>query len=711
MLTGDSASDRLTGELDAEQRRAVLLTTGPVCILAGAGTGKTRTVTYRIAHAVAIAAVPAEHVLALTFTQRAAGELRERLARLGVPGVAARTFHSAALRQLAHFWPRAVGGSPPTLLDHKARLVGQVASRLGLPSDRATVRDLSAEIEWAKVSLLTPDSYPAAASTGIRGQIAGLEPAALARILDAYDREKDRQGYIDFEDVLLLTTGMLENREDVAREVRSRYRWFTVDEYQDVSAAQERLLRAWVGDRSDICVVGDPNQTIYTFAGADPTILSGFRRHHPDTAVIRLTRNYRSTAGVVAVANALLARPSESLVSVRGAPADLPGVGRATGVEVGLAEYDDEVAEARAVAGEIAALLARGVPTSGMAVLVRTNGQLESFEEALADRAVPYVVRGGERFFAREEVRRAITLLRGAAKAATPPPTGTEPDPPDLGRDVRAVLSGLGWSEEPPSGRGAVRQRWESLSAIVAHADRIAAERPDARYAELIGDLDARAAAQHAPEADGVTLATLHAAKGLEWDLVFLPGLVDGTLPISLATTSEQVAEEKRLFYVGVTRARDALRLSWSRARSPGGRSNRRPSRFLDPIRPGGSSASAGGSGRPATAANRVPRRPPTCRSCGAPLATAAQRTARRCEVCPPRYDEAVFEALRRWRSDTARAGGVPAYIVFSDATLEAVAEALPTTTEDLGRVPGVGRVKLDRYAGDVLAVLAGVKG
>jgi DNA helicase-2/ATP-dependent DNA helicase PcrA len=595
-----------------------------------------------------------------------------------------------------------VGGSAPPIVAQKAPIVAEAAARVGAGTDRATVRDLASEIEWAKVTLLTPATYAATATAAARGDVAGLAPEVMGRVLDAYEDAKAARGVIDFEDVLLLTTAVLERHEDVARQVRARYRWFTVDEYQDVSAAQERLLRAWVGSRRDLCVVGDPDQTIYTFAGAHPGMLTGFPRAYPDAEVVHLTRNYRSTAGVVALGNRLLGGPRPPLVSVRGAAGgDGPVPGRAG--DVAFAEHEDEVAEAESVAGEIAGLLARGVAVSDIAVLLRINAQLDAFEEALSGRQVPYVVRGGDRFFARPEVRQAVTLFRGAAKAAA------GGDEPDLASQARAVLSTLGWSDDPPSTRGTVRQRWESLTALAEHADRVARDRPGAGLADLVADLDARAAAQHAPRADGVTLATLHAAKGLEWPVVFLPGVVDGTLPITHATTPDQIDEERRLFYVGITRARDMLRVSWSLSRTPGGRASRRPSRFLDGIRPGTAAAPAAASADPAGSRRdprRAPRKPATCRTCGTPLTTASQRTAGRCESCPPRYDPSVFDALRRWRSAAATEAKVPPYVVLSDATLEAVAERVPTTTDELAGVSGVGEVKLARYGDDVLSVV-----
>jgi DNA helicase II / ATP-dependent DNA helicase PcrA len=714
MVLSPGDAPALLAPLDDEQRAVAQAVRGPVCVVAGAGTGKTRAITHRIAHAVAVGATVEDHVLAVPFTARAAGEMRERLRALGVGRVTARTFHAAALRQLQHFWPAVVGGGAPSLLEHKAAVVGEAASRLGIKVDRSTVRDLSAELEWAKVGLLTPATYPAAAAAAGRGEAAGLEPALVARLIEAYEDAKTARGVIDFEDVLLLTIAMLREREDVARQVRARYRWFTVDEYQDVSAAQQMLLDAWVGDRDDVCVVGDPNQTIYTFAGADATLLGGFAASRPGTTVVHLVRNYRSRPAVVSLGNGVL-----DAASPGGHPDRTPRLKavRDQATELGpptFTEHPDDVAEAEAVAERVAGLLAAGVSAADVAILVRTNGQLEVIEEALGDRGVPYLVRGGERFFARREVREGLVLLRGAAKAGSDDAAATP-----LADTVADVLSGAGWSPEPPSGRGQVRDRWESLAALVDHARRLTAQQPGARLADLVGDLEARAAQQHAPVLDGVTLATMHAAKGLEWDVVLLPGLTDGMVPIALATTPAAIEEERRLLYVGVTRAREVVHLSWARARNPGSRGGRRPSRFLDGVRPGtgtgtgghGGSAGPGGRTGPGAAGSSRSRRtavarPALCRGCGVPLATAAQRTAGRCADCPPRYDEQLYTALRDWRAATAGEAGVPAYVVFTDATLEAIAERRPARVEDLVGIPGVGAVKLDRYGPGAVAVV-----
>jgi DNA helicase II / ATP-dependent DNA helicase PcrA len=691
-------ADEVLEHLDPEQRQVAAALTGPVCVLAGAGTGKTRAITARIAHGVLSGTYAAPHVLAVTFTARAAGEMRARLRDLGVGGVQARTFHAAALRQLQYFWPQAVGGAPPQVLPHKAPLVAEAASRLRLGADRAKIRDLSAEVEWAKVSLLTPETYAAAAERAGRGTPGGHEPTAVARLLQVYEDVKTDRGLIDFEDVLLLTAGILDERPQVAETVRAQYRHFVVDEYQDVSPLQQRLLDLWLGGRQELCVVGDASQTIYSFTGASPDYLLGFPRRYPGATVVRLVRDYRSTPQVVALANGLLARAAGQRSSGR---LELVAQ-RPAGPAPVFAGYSDDVEEAAGVARAAKALLAAGVRASEVAVLFRTNAQSEPIEQALADVGVPYVVRGGERFFSRREVRDAVLLLRGAARSAD----AGQP----LGEVVRDVLSAAGWSAQPPSGAGAVRERWESLAALAGLADEIAERRPGSTLPDLVAELDERAAAQHAPVVEGVTLASLHAAKGLEWDAVFLTGLSDGLLPISFAEGWEAVEEERRLLYVGVTRAREHLHLSWARARTPGGRASRRPSRFLDGLRPDdGSPSGSAAAGR--AAGRKAAKAPATCRTCRAPLSTGAERKIGRCSSCPATYDEQTFERLRAWRLRTATAAGVPAYVVFTDATLVAIAETTPPDPGALARVPGVGATKLQRYGEEVLEVLAGSGG
>jgi DNA helicase-2/ATP-dependent DNA helicase PcrA len=691
-----SGADAVLEALDPEQRQVASALHGPVCVLAGAGTGKTRAITSRIAYGVLSGVLTPQHVLAVTFTARAAGELRTRLRDLGVVGVQARTFHSAALRQLQYFWPRVVGGDLPRIADHKAGLVAEAAGRLRLGVDRTGVRDLAAEIEWTKVTQTHRDDYPSAAAAAARTPPAGLDAAGVSRLLGVYEEVKRDRGVIDFEDVLVYAVGLLADRADIAEQVRTQYRHLVVDEYQDVSPLQQSLLDLWLGERDSLCVVGDPAQTIYSFTGATPRFLLDFRTRWPEAAEVRLVRDYRSTPQVVGLANALLARAA----GVRQARLELQAQ-RPPGPSPTFQEFADEPAEATGVARAIQDLLRRGTPASEIAVLFRTNAQSETFEAALADAGVPYLLRGGERFFARPEVREAHLLLRGAARAASA-------DPEALGVAVRAVLTTNGWTEGSPPSGGAARERWQSLAAIAALADQLAERLPGAVLSDFVTELDERAAAQHAPTVEGVTLASLHAAKGLEWDAVFLVGLTEGMLPITYAETVDAVEEERRLLYVGITRAREHLWLSWAMARTPGGRGGRRPSRFLDGVRPGDLGRPPGAGARARTTRGRSTA-PVACRTCGAGLHTPAERKLGRCSQCPPTYDEALFEALREWRLERAREASVPAYVVFTDATLTAIAEVRPADDRQLATIPGVGRTKLDRYGQDVLALVAKV--
>ncbi|WP_435203593.1 ATP-dependent DNA helicase UvrD2 [Janibacter sp. GS2] len=667
-------------------------------VLAGAGTGKTRAITHRIAYGVHSGAYQPQRVLAVTFTARAAGEMRTRLRDLGIVGVQARTFHSAALRQLHFFWPQAIGGAAPEIMGHKAPAVGEAAARVGMRLNRSEMRDVSAEIEWSKVSLLTPESYPAAARRA-RREPPGMDHTAMARLISAYEEVKGERGVIDFEDVLLLTVGILEEREDIARTVREQYRHFVVDEYQDVNALQQRLLDLWLGGRGDICVVGDPAQTIYSFTGATPQHLLRFTDHHPGAATVRLVRNYRSTPQVLSLANTLLTDASGQR---RGGAVELVAQ-RDGGPKPELTVHDDDQAEAGWVAERVTKLVAAGRPLREIAVLFRTNGQSEALESALADADVPYLVRGGERFFSRKEVREAILLLRGAARTDD----GSKPLPHLVGD----VLGGMGWHEDSPASSGAVRARWESLKALVDLSARLAASTPQARLPDLVRDLDERIAAQHAPDVEGVTLASLHAAKGLEWDVVFLTGCSDGLLPIMMADGPEEIEEERRLMYVGVTRARAVLHLSYARARTPGAKGSRRVSRFLDhaaAILGEGARSTPKRATAPRGSGKLKPSRPKVCKGCGADLVTAAEKASGRCPNCPPTYDEATFERLRSWRLAVSRAASVPAFVVFTDATLEAIAEAEPGGQRDLAAISGVGPRKLSLYADQVLAVVGG---
>ncbi|MGI5287121.1 ATP-dependent DNA helicase UvrD2 [Nonomuraea polychroma] len=672
--------DVLTG-LDPEQRAVAEAVRGPVCVLAGAGTGKTRAITHRIAHAVRSGVVDAQGVLAVTFTTRAAGELRQRLRALGAPGVQARTFHAAALRQLTYFWPRVIGGEAPSVIESKLPVLAEACRKIRKNPDRSELRDIASEIEWAKVTQIGPEDYVAAAAKHHRTPPVAADE--IARLYEAYEHLRRERHLVDFETILELTAAVMTEHQEVAAQIRQQYRYFVVDEYQDVNPLQKLLLDTWLGGRDDICVVGDPNQTIYSFTGASPRYLTGFAVEHPQAAVIKLVRDYRSTPQVVDLANLVIAKSKS--------PHRLELLAqRPDGPKPVFADYDDEPAEAAGVARAIRKLLDKGVPSREIAVLFRVNSQSEAYEEALSKAEIPYVVRGAERFFERPEVRQAVVLLRGAARSASGEPLASE---------VHHILAGVGLTPSPPGG-GKAREKWESLKALADLAEDMAAEGGD--LPAYVAELERRASEQHAPPVEGVTLASLHAAKGLEWDAVFLVGLTDGMLPIIYAETPEQIEEERRLLYVGITRAREHLSLSWALARAPGGRKSRRSSRFLDGLT---GRATAPPRLAPAARERRTVAAPVSCRVCAKTLVAAAEQKLGRCATCPADYDEALLERLKAWRTATAKESKVPPYVVFTDVTLQAIAERAPTTEQELLSIAGIGRVKVERYGAAVLSL------
>ena len=688
--------DAVNPGLDDEQREAVLAARGPLCVLAGAGTGKTRTITHRIAHLVAEGHVAAAQVLAVTFTSRAAGEMRTRLRSMEVAGVSALTFHAAARRQLQYFWPRVVGDTGWQLLDSKFAVVAQAANRARLQVSTDDVRDLAGEIEWAKASLISPEGYAAAVAEISRD--IPLDAEKVATVYAGYEKLKsNRDGItlLDFDDLLLHTAAAIENDQAVAGEFRDRYRCFVVDEYQDVTPLQQRVLQAWLGDRDDLTVVGDANQTIYSFTGASPRYLLEFSRTFPEAAVVRLERDYRSTPQVVSLANRVIAAARGRMA---GSKLHLIGQ-RPPGPEPVFREHTDEVAEATAVAKAIKTLIDAGTPVSEIAILYRINAQSEVYEEALTAAGVPFQVRGGEGFFSRQEIRQSLVAMQRAADRS-----GGQERSDSLPVTVRALLVPLGLTAEAPTGVKA-RERWEALAALAELVDEEVAIRPDLDLASLVAELKVRADSRHPPTVQGVTLASLHAAKGLEWDAVFLVGLADGTLPISHALAkgpdSEAVEEERRLLYVGITRARAHLELSWALARAPGGRQGRRPSRFLNGIAPQ-AQVEPGAPSKPRRQRGGTPH----CRVCNAVLTTAPSIMLRRCESCSVDIDEELLAQLKEWRLATSRELSVPAYVVFTDNTLIAIAESLPDDEAALTAIPGIGARKLEQFGADVLELV-----
>ena len=552
-------AEDLLSNLDDEQRLAAESLVGPTCILAGAGTGKTRTITHRIAYGIAKGYYAANRVLALTYTNRAAGELRSRLRALGAAGVQVKTFHAAALSQLEFFWPQFAGVPAPQVLESKGKLIGQAATELGIKLDTAALRDVAAEIEWRKYSMLSIEQY--AELVAKRPRVGSLTAEQNLALQEQYELSKVRSQRLDWEDVLILTLGMLRAEPLALSHVQQQYRFFTVDEYQDISPLQHELLDAWMGDHTDLCVVGDPNQTIYSFTGATSDFLRNFATRYEDAKVMQLTQNYRSTQKIVSAANRVVAESN---------PVDALTSQGEVGDEVRVLQFAHITDEAKEVALAVKEQLAAGVKPNEIAVLYRVNGQSEVFEAALADQKVDYQLRGGERFFNRPEIARAMTALRAESNSASREDKSTF----EL---VTDVCRSLGWTAREPDAAGAERDRWESLSALIA----MLAEMPEgSSLAQFAAELDERKRSQHEPVKPAVTLSTIHAAKGLEWSHVFIVGVTEGYLPIAYAGTAAEIAEEKRLFYVAITRAKRKLSISWSKRDNNSGR-EREPSRFL----------------------------------------------------------------------------------------------------------------------------------
>ena len=548
---GNLRAEEILEALDSEQRAVALATRGPVCVIAGAGTGKTRAITHRIAYAAAIGTMDPHKVLALTFTARAAGEMRTRLRSLGVPAVAARTIHAAALKQLTFFWPQVFGGRTPDLLTTKSGFLTEAIKRAQLQgelsiSSRDLLRDIATEIEWAKVSQVAPSDY---LSESLKRTVKPrINPEQLAKVYTAYESVKHQERAIDFEDVLLLTTAMIEQEREVRERVQDQYRFFTVDEYQDISPLQQRLINAWLGSRQELCVVGDPAQTIYSFAGATPVFLNSFTQRFPDAEVVRLTTGYRSTPEIIFTANSILRKGAmgNELVAIN-----------EHGSKPTIAAYNDEAAEIAGIVRDIKQLISEGTPAQEVAVLARTNNQLNGLEKAMNAANLPYQVRNTERFFERKEVRDFLKQVRTASVIPT---------------------EGVSWLDElrtlaQPFLTGGAIDGIAALLHLARELDGDSGFTPKNLRAYL-REVEDRVQQNNPPTMPVTTLATLHAAKGLEWERVFLIGVSDGILPLeNNSTTGDQASidEERRLFYVGITRAKSDLRLSY----------RGKPSRFL----------------------------------------------------------------------------------------------------------------------------------
>ena len=544
-------AEEILAALDGDQREVALATRGPVCVIAGAGTGKTRAITHRIAYAAAIGTMDPSKVLALTFTARAAGEMRTRLRSLGVPTVAARTVHSAALKQLIYFWPTVFGGRTPDLMNSKTPFLTEAVNRADLAGEiritsRETMRDIATEIEWAKVSQVAPIDY--LDQVNARSMKPRIMAEHIAAIYVAYESLKKQELAIDFEDVLLLTSAMLEEERSVRERVQDQYRFFTVDEYQDISPIQQRLINAWLGSRKDICVVGDPAQTIYSFAGATPVFLNTFTQRFPEAEVIRLSTGYRSTPEITFAANALLR--NSSMGQELTASND-------HGLHPSVDGYKDESAEIAGILSQITTLLSEGTAPQEIAILARTNSQLKGVERAMNSKGLPYQVRSTERFFERQDVRDFLKQVRQASVLPTEGATWID----ELRTIAQPYLTG-----ESIDGIAALLHLGRELDSDDGFTPKT--------LRGFLREVEDRVTQNNPPTMPVVTLATLHAAKGLEWERVFLMGASEGILPLetgSTGTSDAVVAEERRLFYVGMTRAKVDLHISYRGS----------PSRFL----------------------------------------------------------------------------------------------------------------------------------
>lgn len=532
-------SKQILTELDAEQLAVVTAIRGPVCVIAGAGTGKTRVITNRIAYAINSGVTDPTKVLALTFTARAAGEMRARLRALGVPNVSARTFHSAAIKQLLYFWPYAFGGQFPTLLTTKSGFVSQAIERaeVAVPAQAAVLREIAGEIEWAKVLEISPENYHEKAIESNRlvklpnNKSANENLGMISQVYEAYESLKRQERTLDFEDVLLLTVGMLEEDRAVRERIRDQYRYFTVDEYQDVSPLQQRLLNLWLGNREEICVVGDAAQTIYSFAGATSNFLLNFKNRFPNAQVFRLSTGYRSTPEIINTANQILR--VANLVSDHGIELQSVNTHGEKPLVNGFGSAADEIAY---VATEVKKQIDSGIDSSDIAILARTNAQLDQVKSALNNLRVASQIRSGERFFERVDVRDAMRLIRGAS--VLPSEGG------DWFADLVSVLQPFGDADY--------------VTAFLRLAKSIK-DNGGENMRAFLREIEDRAEQNNPPILPGVTLSTLHGAKGLEWDHLYLIGISEGVLPMG-----NDLNEERRLFYVGVTRAKQRIHITYA---------------------------------------------------------------------------------------------------------------------------------------------------
>lgn len=677
----------LLSGLDENQRIAVEAVRGRVAIIATAGSGKTRVITNRIANAIKTNAHKAETGLALTFTNKAASEIRGRLAKLHIPPVAAATFHATALRQLAHFWPKIVGGPMWNVISTKSSLIDQAALAAGISLNEPARRNLISEIEWAKSSGLDGESYLKLERNNedLTGQM----------VVDVWGRYTDltkRNRVLDFEDILQLNLGLLASDPDVLQQVRMRYTWFTVDEFQDVTPLQNALLQQWVGNRNELCVVGDPAQTIYTFAGANANFLQDFKQNYPDTLQIELNRTYRCPQAICAIANNLmnLSQTPSSMVSAKNDAG-----------QVVVNHFLDEESESYEIANQIAELIKSGIDPREIVVLLRINSMSQVLEEAFAELNIPYSMRGLTRFFERPEVKQLLLDLRVGSYINS----GI-----DLVSAVEQVATLHGWTETPKYSSESARTKWEALSALINVAKDLKAQYPEASFEEYFAEIAHRTNENYDPQAAAVTICTIHTAKGLEWEHVFIPSVVEGILPFDPKRAPENVEEERRLFYVAITRAKKSVYISTSKTRL--GFENA-PSRFLQSVTTTDQALIAPLSqARVIRPSARLEIKVEKCRVCNKGINEVRELALKICRQCEPvtksaQFAESVKVGLKSWREDYAKQAEMLPWLLISDLAIDALAEFQPSTIEELNDIHGINSAKSAVIGSDILLVIA----
>lgn len=656
-------------QLDPQQRQAAQYLSGPVCIRAGAGSGKTRTITHRIAYGIARGDYQPDSVLAVTFTAKAAAEMRYRLHQLGADGVTVNTFHAEALKQIRHYWPTAVGGTLPKIIEYKSSLIASTLQQLKLPNDKNTIRDISAELEWAAVNMIDDETYLENAQERLLPP--GIETEKMPEIMRTYRQAKQQKNGIDFEDVLLICAGMILERSDIASQIRKKYKYLTIDEYQDLSPLQFFLLEQWLGENQNICVVGDASQTIYSFAGATPRYLLEFDKKWPKARNFQLENNYRSSSEIIRLANQIINEDNSTAKHAITLKAQQPA-----GVPITIDAYETDQEEAEKVAEQIKNRLLKGEKAKNIAILYRTNVQSVPLEQALTAFGIPFTIKGDKPFFQRPEILKTIHALRQIQI--------TQPEK-DIVDAVTDAIVEQGWKQNPPEKLSqSLAEKQQSLNEML----NIAKEREERVYdlADFLEEIDKLIKFEHSPAGDKITLCSAHAAKGLEWKTVYLVGASEGLIPFLKAKSEEEKREERRLAYVITTRAQKELHISYAVCRENGSK-KRQISRFFKSW--------------------QQAHKQPTL-EVNQPVQNVYIRKNAREKILENSTikEQKLFEELVQWRLKLAQETGKPAYMIFTDLSLAEIAQQCPQNTEELLRIRGVGAVKSRKYGKEIFRII-----